>query len=825
MDKRTCLIKQKCVKSQSPWKFKRGHDIKIPQSGGPFKKGCDEAVHKELGDRMERATTTSSRLEAEQDSGGNTPGSEEGRMTINELTTQGRNEHKVEFDFDFTTAEDISTANVPVTTTGAEISTISPEDKTAETSNDLDDVTLVETLIEIRRSAIRPQKNYLKEKKKQLAAERSEAIRNKPPTRTQVGNKMVTYLKHMDKYTHQQLKHKSLEELQKLYQKEQKWIDKFKHMDDDKKTYPLTQERLSRMLNRTLEVDHESEMTDIETISIDDLYKNFKIIKQDVKKSVGISTSAQNMVFMTALSTSSTNDVNTANPAYKASTVSPNVNTASPQVSTANFSDNVVYAFMVENPNGSNLLQQDLEQIYEDDLEAIDLRWQLSLLSMRAKRYFQRTGKKIFINANDTAGYDKSKVECFNYHKMGHFARECREQRNQDGRFKNQDNTRKQENNKDTSSKAMLAIDGVGFDWSDIAEEQVQTNMALMAFSGSEVNNDKSCTKTCLKNYETLKKQCDDLVVKLNQTEFSAATYKRGLATVEEQLVTYKKNEVLFSEEVAVLKREVACKDYKINMLKSEFEKVKQEECIEFKIEKFNNASKSQDKLTGSQITDNNKKGLWYHVISPPHPLIYNGPTKLNLSDSGLDECKEPKFRGYGPRDKSKDTSSFVKSSLNVDKGTAFSVDKKIEFVKPKHHDKPVRRSVRPFNTAKPVYTAHPKPTVHSARALTHFSKQAQSTVQRHFYKQTALTNRYFHQKANTAIPRVVYTARLYIAQVNTVMAKRINVVKASGKPQKDDKGFIDSGCLRHVTRNIAYLSDFKEFNRGYVTFWGGAHV
>ncbi|GKB04172.1 hypothetical protein Tco_0832315, partial [Tanacetum coccineum] len=48
--------------------------------------------------------------------------------------------------------------------------------------------------------------------------------------------------------------------------------------------------------------------------------------------------------------TSSTNDVNIANPAYEVSIVSPNVNTASPQVSTANFSDNTVYAFMVENP-------------------------------------------------------------------------------------------------------------------------------------------------------------------------------------------------------------------------------------------------------------------------------------------------------------------------------------------------------------------------------------------------------------------------------------------------------------------------------------------
>ncbi|GJZ65023.1 ribonuclease H-like domain-containing protein [Tanacetum coccineum] len=250
----------------------------------------------------------------------------------------------------------------------------------------------------------------------------------------------------------------------------------------------------------------------------------------------------------------------------------------------------------VEDLNGSNLLHQDLEQIREDDLEAMDLKWQLSLLSMRAKRYYQKTGKKIFI----TAGFDKSKVECFNCHKIRHFARECRTPKSKEGQFRNHDNIRKQENNKNTSSKAMLAIDGVGFDWSDMAKEQVQTNMTLMAFSDSEVYNDKTCSKTVRKT-ETLEENMKyDFIVKLNQTEFTSTIYKRGLSTLEEQLITYRNNEVLFSEEVSVLKTEVACKDYVINVLKSDFEKVKQEkEGIEFKIEKFDKASKDLDQLLG----------------------------------------------------------------------------------------------------------------------------------------------------------------------------------------------------------------------------------
>ncbi|GJY30827.1 hypothetical protein Tco_0414322 [Tanacetum coccineum] len=71
------------------------------------------------------------------------------------------------------------------------------------------------------------------QRKKQLAAATTEAIRNKPPTQTQVRNMMITYLKHMGKYTHQQLKNKTYEEIQRLYEKEKRWIDEFQPMDTE----------------------------------------------------------------------------------------------------------------------------------------------------------------------------------------------------------------------------------------------------------------------------------------------------------------------------------------------------------------------------------------------------------------------------------------------------------------------------------------------------------------------------------------------------------------------------------------------------------------
>ncbi|GJY54489.1 ribonuclease H-like domain-containing protein [Tanacetum coccineum] len=351
---------------------------------------------------------------------------------------------------------------------------------------------------------------------------------------------------------------------------------------------------------------------DLDSMSFDDLYNNFKIVEQEVKRTVTSSSNlgSNNMAFVTT--PINTNEVNTANV----------------QVSTAN-----------------STVSTD-KQIHEDDLEEIDLKWQLALLSMRARKYYQRTRKKITINGSDTAGYDKSKVECFNCHKMGHFARECRGPRNQESRARNQDSSRRTMNVEDISSKAMVAIDGAGFDWSYMADEEVPTNLALMAFSDSEVHN--TCSNTCLKSFETLKTQLDNLRVEFNKSEFNLATYKRGLASVEEQLVFYKKNEVMLCDQIAVLKRDASFKDSEINALNIQIEKLKKEkESNQIKIDNFENASKSLDKLIGSQISDNNRKGVGYNAVPPP-PIGLFAPPTIDLSNSGLKEFQQPEFEGYG---------------------------------------------------------------------------------------------------------------------------------------------------------------------------------
>ncbi|GKA06896.1 hypothetical protein Tco_0686120 [Tanacetum coccineum] len=221
-----------------------------------------------------------------------------------------------------------------------------------------------------------------------------------------------------------------------------------------------------------------------------------------------------------------TNDANTTS--SQVSAASPSINNASPQVYTASVSDNTVYAFMVENLNGSNGVQS-----------------------------IKKQGRS---------------VQKLRQHQ------EARKQRRH--------------------------------------------------FQDSEVYTDKTYSKTCLNNYETLKKQYDDLLAKQLQTKLKASTYKRGLDTVKAQLFTYRKNE----------------------------------------------------------------GGVGYSAVPPPHPLIYNRPNKLDLSYSGLDEFKEPEFKGYGPENSKKE--SNVICEKDSDKSKDNSNNKSVSEVEPnkvrKNNDAPI---------------------------------------------------------------------------------------------------------------------------------------
>ncbi|GJT26184.1 ribonuclease H-like domain-containing protein [Tanacetum coccineum] len=127
----------------------------------------------------------------------------------------------------------------------------------------------------------------------------------------------------------------------------------------------------------------------------------------------------------------------------------------------------------------------------------MDMRWNIAMLAMRARRFLKNTGRKLDMAHKEIIRFDKSKVECFNCHKKGHFARECRAPRNQDSR--NREPTIRTVPVEETTSNTLVSqCDGFGYDWSDQAEEG-PTNFALMAYSSTSSNsstNSKACSST-----------------------------------------------------------------------------------------------------------------------------------------------------------------------------------------------------------------------------------------------------------------------------------------------------------------------------------------
>ncbi|GJT99724.1 ribonuclease H-like domain-containing protein [Tanacetum coccineum] len=178
-------------------------------------------------------------------------------------------------------------------------------------------------------------------------------------------------------------------------------------------------------------------------------------------------------------------------------------------------------------------------------------------------------------------GFDKSKVECYNCHKHGHFARECRFQMNQEN--KGRENNTRTITVETPTQNALIAQDGIGgYDWSYQAEEEKPTNYALIAFTSSESSSSSDSevdynSKTCVKAYDTLKEQYDSLSSDYKKSQFNLVSYKAGLESVEARLAHYKKNEVVFEESINVLKLEVRLRNNALDEYKMKLDKVEKE--------------------------------------------------------------------------------------------------------------------------------------------------------------------------------------------------------------------------------------------------------
>ncbi|GJU32717.1 putative ribonuclease H-like domain-containing protein [Tanacetum coccineum] len=236
---------------------------------------------------------------------------------------------------------------------------------------------------------------------------------------------------------------------------------------------------------------------EIDTLSLDDLYKNLKIYEPEVIGTSSSSSNTQNVAFVSSNSTGSTNRaVNTAHGATTASTQDTTVNSTIID----NLSDVVICSFFVSQPNSPQLDSEDLQQIDPDDLEEMDLRWQMAMLTMKARRFLKNTGRKFSMNVQGS-----------------------KEQENM-----NRENTRRVVPVDTTTSNALISCVGLGdYDWSDQSEE-CPTNFAPIAYSFISSTHEGEFVNGLLVSEPIVKKP----VVETSEDKASADKLRRPKAVV-----------------------------------------------------------------------------------------------------------------------------------------------------------------------------------------------------------------------------------------------------------------------------------------------------
>nr|GFB34970.1 hypothetical protein [Tanacetum cinerariifolium] len=143
----------------------------------------------------------------------------------------------------------------------------------------------------------------------------------------------------------------------------------------------------------------------------------------EVKHSSSLGKESPNLAFVSSTPADSTNDSVSA--AVTVSAVGTKLS-ASTLPNVDSLSNAVIYSFFASQSSSLQLDNEDLKQIDEDDLEEMDLKWQMAMLTMRARKFLQKTGRNLGVNGPTSMGFDMAKVECYNCHRKGHFSRECR---------------------------------------------------------------------------------------------------------------------------------------------------------------------------------------------------------------------------------------------------------------------------------------------------------------------------------------------------------------------------------------------------------------
>ncbi|GJU26562.1 ribonuclease H-like domain-containing protein [Tanacetum coccineum] len=296
----------------------------------------------------------------------------------------------------------------------------------------------------------------------------------------------------------------------------------------------------------------------IDTLSIDDLYNNLSVFEQDIQKTSSSSLTSDNVAFLSqAKASSSKHKPSHSSGSYSSYTTSSSKATPT---ATPGLADEVIHSFLATNADDVDLIHEDLDQIDDLDLEEMDINWQIAMTAIKIKKFYKKTGRRPRVDGKMHVAFDKRKVECFNCHNTGHFARECK--------FKGSKEGSRQEAGRGqdfkpvrTEKEALMTIDEGQINWVEQTTDE-ELNHALMAFT---VNNEVSmCSKLCLDSYNALQAKYDELQSEFGDQEATLTAHKLAVKKLESQLRASHKQQSSLTEKLNFQANQIFEKDEKL---------------------------------------------------------------------------------------------------------------------------------------------------------------------------------------------------------------------------------------------------------------------
>ncbi|GJY55369.1 ribonuclease H-like domain-containing protein [Tanacetum coccineum] len=584
----------------------------------------------------------------------------------------------------------------------------------------------------------------------------------------------------------------------------------------------------------------------VDSLSFDDLYNNLRVFENDVKGSTASSSSTQNVAFVSE-NTSSTNDVSTA------------YGVSNPSGQNSQYEHASSYSLLANQSSCPQLDHEDLEQLDEFDLEEMDLKWQVAMISMRMKKFYKKTGRKLQFDAKEPVGFDKTKVECYSCHKTGHFARECRSKGNQDGRRRdawnsgNKDKENGRRSGKQEDSKALVTIDGEGVDWTSHSEEE--EDYALMACNSSGSDTEvTSCSKECKESYAELKKLYDEQRAQLSDASIEILAYTQALKKVEAQLVAHQQSQLWYEEKIRFMKIDL---DDKTDVLtyhkKLLAEAEKEKEDLKAKVEKWHNSSKNLGKLLNTQMSANDKFRLGYGDHRYDGILSYENEVlqsvfmnkERNYMPSGPDiEIDYSQFT-YGPKQSQTSESETQTSDFDTCESDC-SVETHESLPEPTVNEPKAVNQPKVWSDA-PIIEEYESDSEDEHVSLPTEEHETPSFANQQVKTPRETVKNQFTHSKNPKVDKkglgygfttkacflvlLREKGKLLLSPQQVVIRDPKDITRTKSPtimvdqdyPHRalQNKRIIDSGCSRHMTRNKAYFAEYQDFNGGPVAFGG----